>query len=247
MTTIRTDIRKTERSTARDSTSQSTMKAADFNYRNLRLATLPLTLILFILIAFFITENSTFLSIEAKELKIGEIDSLQIETNHDVDASNNSETATEPEFLLPAIDNNSIYLPTIKTYAPVSWGIINQNRKINKALEEGVVHIAGTALPGQKGNVYIAGHSSNNSWAKGGYNQVFADLDKLAIDDIIYLRNGMGTFVYQVRGKDILPANDISPMNQGENRILALSTCWPVGTSEKRLVITAEQTYPAVK
>jgi len=44
---------------------------------------------------------------------------------------------------------------------------------VQKKLEEGIVHLAYTPQPGEIGNSYIVGHSSNYSWVDSPYNRVF--------------------------------------------------------------------------
>jgi LPXTG-site transpeptidase (sortase) family protein len=39
-------------------------------------------------------------------------------------------------------------------------------------------------------------------------------------------------------------ANDISVMQSSKESKLTLVTCWPVGTSLKRLAVTAKQIFP---
>lgn len=45
-------------------------------------------------------------------------------------------------------------------------------------LRDGPVHLAISPPPGEVGNSYIVGHSSNYSWIKSNYNKVFAPLEK---------------------------------------------------------------------
>jgi len=47
-------------------------------------------------------------------------------------------------------------------------------------LRQGPVHMAFSPLPGEIGNSYIVGHSSNYSWIKSNYNKVFAPMEKVS-------------------------------------------------------------------
>lgn len=49
---------------------------------------------------------------------------------------------------------------------------------IQTKLKEGIVHIAFQPLPGELGNSYIVGHSSNFSFIKSSYNSIFKPLEK---------------------------------------------------------------------
>lgn len=145
---------------------------------------------------------------------------------------------------LPTIENNTIYIPAINVTAPVSWHIPNEDAALTAGLEQGVIQLEGTALPGTVGNVFITGHSSNFVWAKGAYNQIFALLHNLVNGDKVYLRYNGVTYQYQVSGSEIVKPDNLSVLNQTQQSILTLMTCTPVGTNYRRLIITALQTYP---
>jgi sortase (surface protein transpeptidase) len=84
--------------------------------------------------------------------------------------------------------DNSIYIPKIKTKAPVIWDVTggsDVNTDMLRALEQGVARYPQTALPDQVGNVFLTGHSSNYWWEKGNYKTIFALLDRLVVGDVI--------------------------------------------------------------
>jgi LPXTG-site transpeptidase (sortase) family protein len=112
-------------------------------------------------------------------------------------------------------------------------------------LQNGVVHYPGTALPGEIGTSYISGHSSNFAWAKGNYNRVFEKLNDLQKYDSISIKatdvNGKPvTFHYVVTAKDIFKPDDQRQFASIGKSTIGLSTCWPIGTSSKRLVVFAQ-------
>ncbi|HYV33352.1 MAG TPA: sortase, partial [Candidatus Limnocylindria bacterium] len=71
-------------------------------------------------------------------------------------------------------------IPSLKITVPIIWSTDSNN--FEKDLEAGVVHYPGTAMPGEIGTTYIAGHSSNYLWAKGNYNHAFTKLGDLALN-----------------------------------------------------------------
>ena len=145
------------------------------------------------------------------------------------------------------INNNILRIDTLNLEAPISWRVANTPDTVANALENGLIQIDGTALPGEKGNIFITGHSSNYAWAKGKYNSIFAILNNLVIGDIIHLKYQDRLFVYQVSEKKIVSATDLSVMAPTQKPILTLATCWPVGTAYKRLIIIADQISPDPK
>lgn len=130
-------------------------------------------------------------------------------------------------------------IPSLKINVPIIWS--KTTKDVDSDLSKGVVHYPGTALPGDLGTSYISGHSSNYTWRKGNYNRVFAkfgELPKYASFKVT---------VVGLDGKDIklhyvvlavkeFAADDQAQFENTGESIVALSTCWPLNTTERRLV-----------
>lgn len=162
--------------------------------------------------------------------------------------TNNGQTNTQSnqdalnELIRNHVDNNRLVIPKIKVNVPIVW-----NSTLDKILDDlhnGVVHYDGTALPGENGNVFIAGHSSNYWWDKGKFNQIFALLDQVSIGDRIYINYNNQPFVYQAESIKIVNPNQIEVLNPTDHSVLTLMTCTPVGTTISRLIVQAKQIYP---
>ncbi|MEI6040565.1 MAG: sortase [Candidatus Berkelbacteria bacterium] len=136
------------------------------------------------------------------------------------------------------ISNNHLYIPKMNIDTPITWNVPADN--VFPALENGVAHYEGTALPGQIGNTFIYGHSSYYWWNKGSYKEIFAILDKLNQGDKIYVSHESKVYTYIVTGKKVVSPNDLSVLNQTNTKTLSLMTCTPVGTTLNRLVVTAQ-------
>ena len=145
---------------------------------------------------------------------------------------------------LPEIENNSLYLPIIDIKAPISFGIPNKPENVAIGLSKGLIQIQGTALPGEVGNVFVTGHSSNYPWAKGNYNNVFALLNKVVVGDVIQIKYQNTDYIYKVSSIKVVEPTDVSVMESKKESILTLMTCTPVGTSIRRLIVVADQVYP---
>jgi LPXTG-site transpeptidase (sortase) family protein len=136
-------------------------------------------------------------------------------------------------------------IPDLKISAPILWPTSSSD--FDTDLESGVIHYPGTALPGQIGTTYIAGHSSNYVWAKGDYNHIFTYLDNLkdnaSFSITVTLNNGKTvTLDYVVVNRqEFLPTDPAQVANTGQS-LVALSTCWPVNTTSKRLVLYGQLT-----
>lgn len=139
----------------------------------------------------------------------------------------------------------SIKIDKIGIDAPMVWSKTDIEDNMLADLEKGVSHYAKTAAPGQKGNMIISGHSSNYIWAKGNYNHIFKDLNNLENGDIILVktvqRNGrIINYQYKISDKFTTTPNDERIFAPTEAPTLTLSTCWPLGTTLRRVIIKAE-------
>ena len=156
-----------------------------------------------------------------------------------VDKNHQSWTTTNQNYPPVASINNHLVIPKIGVDSPVAWDVSDENTL--DALEKGVAHYQGTALPGEIGNVFITGHSSYYLWAGGSYKQIFALLDKLEAGDRIYVNYQNQVFAYEVTGKKVVKPEDLSVLDQGDQKTLTLMTCVPVGTNLNRLIVSAKQ------
>jgi len=134
---------------------------------------------------------------------------------------------------------NSIYIAKIGIRAPIVSASGVKQSELNAALDQGVVLYPGSPLPGQSGEVALTGHSSVFPWDKTFYGQVFALLDKVEKGDVISLVYDNYQYDYQVTGKSVLPPNQVKTSPTMEQKLI-ISTCWPIGTALKRLVVYAE-------
>ncbi len=100
-------------------------------------------------------------------------------------------------------------------------------------LEQGPGHYPGTALPGEVGNVAIAGHRTT-------YAHPFYNLDALASGDDIYVLTTQGYFRYTVTGSQIVSPDDTAVLDPTPGKAtLTLTTCNPRYSAAQRLVVTA--------
>ena len=100
-----------------------------------------------------------------------------------------------------------------------------------------VGHIPGTALPGQAGNVGLAGHRDT----------LFRPLKDLRIKDEIQLSTLNGDFRYIVESLAVVDPNDVGVLAPSAENMLTLVTCYPffyIGAAPKRFVVRARQLPP---
>lgn len=115
------------------------------------------------------------------------------------------------------------------------------NNIFMKELEKWVIRYPGSAQPGKKWNTFVFGHSSNFPWIKWDYNDVFALLDNVSFDDEIFVYYNQKKYKYIVREKKVITPGDVSILERNKNKSeITLMTCWPIGTTLNRLIVTAE-------
>lgn len=136
-------------------------------------------------------------------------------------------------------------IPANKISVPLVW--TQDIKDFEKDLKNGVVHYPGTALPGELGTSYISGHSSGYLWDKSPYKQIFAILgsvkDGTSFTITATQKNGKTVkFNYIVERRGEFAANDQAQFISTSDSVVALSTCWPVGTTARRLVLFAKLT-----
>ncbi|MHB8513031.1 MAG: class E sortase [Actinomycetota bacterium] len=108
------------------------------------------------------------------------------------------------------------------------------------ALRAGAGHYEETALPGDVGNVAIAGHRT-------GFGEPFRNLDQLRPGDLIYLDTPLGPYTYKVSASVdghvnpwITDPDDWAVTVPLPTPTLTLTTCDPPHTSHNRLIVRAD-------
>ncbi len=139
----------------------------------------------------------------------------------------------------------TITIPKINLTAPVVYDEESYDEdKVQLALRRGVVHYGTTAVPGQAGNIVMIGHSSGQLWAPGDYKFVFTLLDKVGVNDRIFVDYEGTRYIYRVTSTTVVQPTDISVIQPTQKPQLTLITCTPVGTNKQRLVVQASQVSP---
>jgi sortase A len=103
-----------------------------------------------------------------------------------------------------------------------------------RTLRLGAGHIPGTALPGQSGNVAIAGHRDT----------YFRGLRKISQRDEVMLTTLDGAYAYSVDSAKIVDPDDVGVLKDTGQPTLTLVTCYPfiyVGSAPKRFVVQARR------
>ena len=113
------------------------------------------------------------------------------------------------------------------------------------ALRAGAGHYPNTPLPGENGNVAIAGHRTT-------YGKPFNRMDEIPVGEEIRLETPLATYTYRVVGHPdgvsgcangacwITTPHDWGVVAPTEGAVLTLTTCHPKGSAAQRLILRAE-------
>jgi sortase A len=105
----------------------------------------------------------------------------------------------------------------------------------DRTLRRAVGHIPGTAVPGEHGNVAIAGHRDS----------FFRALRNVRQDDEITLMTLQGSYHYRVDSIKVVGPEDTQVLDNSGGDILTLVTCFPfyfVGPAPRRFIVRAQRT-----
>jgi sortase A len=105
-----------------------------------------------------------------------------------------------------------------------------------------LVHFPGTALPPNKGNAAIFGHSTlPQLFNPRNYKTIFAKAHTLAVDDVIDVAINNTVYTYRIIDISIVDPEDTSYLTQEyDDSYLTIITCTPPGTTWKRLIIKSK-------
>jgi len=143
----------------------------------------------------------------------------------------------------PASADFGLVINKIGVNVPVVANVDVSEKEIYKeALRHGVAHALGSSLPRQEaGTVLLFAHSSLDFWALGKYATVFNLLPKLEVGDYVTIYYQGKEYNYKVIKKEVVNniAKEIPEGFSDQSPLLILQTCYPIGTTLKRLLVVA--------
>lgn len=138
---------------------------------------------------------------------------------------------------VPRLGISSRVIPNVNT---------GNSADYESALKIGVAHAEGTGLPGDLSHnktMYFFAHSTNAAFNIQRYNAQFYALKDTKPGDVIKVRYWGEDHWYEIEETKIVEATDTSYLApQTERELLVLQTCYPPGTTWKRLVVIATPT-----
>lgn len=148
------------------------------------------------------------------------------------------------QIMIPVDSEFGIVIPKIGANARIIPNVDPSNETVFlQALQIGVAHAQGTVFPGQNGNIYLFAHSTDNWWNVGRYNAIFYLLKELTIGDKVVLFFQNKRYNYVIVDTKIVDPTEVSYLTDAQKSTeqkLIMQTCWPPGTTWKRLLVFAK-------
>jgi LPXTG-site transpeptidase (sortase) family protein len=138
-----------------------------------------------------------------------------------------------------------VYLPAANFWNGRMWDLLEEQMQVG--LTQGAVAYPHSVPVGVVGSIFIAGHSSppNERAAQSSYGRIFERLPEAQQGDVLTLQNGDTVFRYVVERIEVVPETETSILEQDKSgSVLKLITCFPIGTTKDRLVVTAKLIDP---
>lgn len=114
-------------------------------------------------------------------------------------------------------------------------------------LQRGIGHYTNTAMPGEVGNLAMAGHRTT-------YGKPFNQIATLEKGDVVLVETKSTWYVYRVSGHEIVPPTQVSVLLPVPNQpdvepteaVLTMTSCHPEFSARERFVVhaTLDASYP---
>lgn len=129
----------------------------------------------------------------------------------------------DPYAPTPEVRHGTLEIPAIGLSQPLFEGVTLT------AINRGPSHWPGTAMPGELGNVVVAGHRTT-------FTRPFWDLQLLEPGDELVFTTDAGRFVYVLDSIEIVNPEDIHIVTQRYAHTATLFACHPRGSARERIV-----------
>lgn len=151
-------------------------------------------------------------------------------------------TSVPTESLTPINTDFSLVIDKIGAKSAIVAQVDAGNSRLYQvALKSGIAQAKGTAFPGEGHNIFLFAHSSADLLTAQRYNSVFYLMHHLIVGDQIRVWYQGIEHIYSVEKKLIVDPSDTKYLSErGSEETLTLMTCWPAGTTFKRLIVIAK-------
>ncbi len=137
---------------------------------------------------------------------------------------------------------NWIRIPSLDVNVPLVTSPSMEDVDVIKTLESGAAMYPNGVLPGHLGNVFISAHSTGEPW-KGKYRFAFLRINELKAGNLIHIDYAGTRYTYTITNSEIIvPTPDLLIESGRPVPTLKLMACWPLWSTQKRMLISSELT-----
>jgi len=145
-----------------------------------------------------------------------------------------------------SVKGAEILIPSVGIDSVVVFPTSTDKNILDKALYGGVAHYPSSSLPGENGNVFIFGHSTDKAFVKNRAFTAFTKLHDVKVGDDVLIKSNNVIYYYRITSVEILSPEKTKIYMDSPEPKLTLSTCWPVGNPLNRTVVEAKYIGMAV-
>jgi len=131
-----------------------------------------------------------------------------------------------------SISPNRVIIKKIGVNAPIV-----EAKNSEYGLSKGAWHVPESSTPDKGGNTIITGHRFKYLPPN---NLTFYLFHKLGVGDQVYIIWHKKDYFYKIKEIKIVPATDLSVMDQTKDSVLTMFTCDPIYSTKNRLVVIAD-------
>ena len=133
-----------------------------------------------------------------------------------------------------------VYMPSRTFWNDQKWDMLEE--QMQTGLRSGAVAYPHSVRPGSTGTTIVAGHSSPPTTEANafGNGHLFAQLPSISVGETVSVLSNGEYADYIVRNTEVVSPSQTSILQQQSTEsVLKLITCYPVGTTQQRFVVTA--------
>ena len=140
------------------------------------------------------------------------------------------------------LGGDAIRIPALDINVPLVMSASLNDDDVLETLNTGAALYPNGVQPGGLGNTFISAHSTGEPW-KGKFRFAFLRINELQPGNLMHIDYHGARYTYRMTNKDIVtPTPEFRVISNRPVPTVTLMACWPLWTTSKRMLITAELT-----
>jgi len=140
------------------------------------------------------------------------------------------------------VGGDAIRIPSLGINVPLVMSPSLEDDDVLDTLAIGAALYPNGIPPGSLGNTFVSAHSTGEPW-KGKYRFAFLRINELQDGNQLHIDYRGSRYTYRMTNKDIVtPTPEFRVISNRPVPTVTLMACWPLWTTNKRMLITGELT-----